>query len=40
MHLLMKGLADVSTEIRLHCLACNMRRVMISPRIPDMINMI
>ena len=27
-HLLMKGLANVSTEISLHCLAYNMRRVM------------
>ena len=37
-HLLMKGLANVSTEISLHCLAYNMRRVMSILGISEMLN--
>ena len=37
-HFLMKGLAHVSTEISLHFLACNMRRVMSILGIADMIR--
>jgi hypothetical protein len=35
---LMKGLANVSTEISLHCLAYNMRRVMSILGISEMLN--
>ncbi len=37
-HLLMKGLANVRTEISLHCLAYNMRRVMSILGIKELIN--
>jgi len=37
-HLLMKGLANVGTEISLHCLAYNMRRAISIMGISEMIN--
>jgi hypothetical protein len=37
-HLLMKGLTNVSTEISLHCLAYNMRRVVSILGIKQLIN--
>jgi hypothetical protein len=39
-HLLTKGLANVRTEISLHCLAYNMRRVMSILGITELINAI